>query len=86
MVGLFMMRNVVHIDFKNIEIAVPAFLIIILIALTYSISTGLAFGFVFYVLIQIVMGKGKSISPVLWVIFGLSVLNLAIHTLGLEVL
>ena len=42
MVGLFMMKEVKRIDFNNIEEAFPAFMIIVMIALSYSISTGLA--------------------------------------------
>jgi len=45
MVGLFMMKEVRKIDFLNIEEAFPAFIIMVMIALSYSISTGLAFGF-----------------------------------------
>jgi AGZA family xanthine/uracil permease-like MFS transporter len=46
MVGLFMMKEVRRIDFSNLEEAFPAFIIMVMIALSYSISTGLAFGFV----------------------------------------
>ncbi|MHC4501491.1 MAG: NCS2 family permease, partial [Planctomycetota bacterium] len=45
MVGLFMMKEVRRIDFTNLEQAFPAFIIVVMIALSYSISTGLAFGF-----------------------------------------
>ncbi|MGE5341804.1 MAG: NCS2 family permease [Candidatus Omnitrophota bacterium] len=68
MVGFFMMGNIKAIDFKNPEIGFPSFLIIILIALCYSISTGLAFGFLSYTLIKVFRGKVKEISPVLWLI------------------
>jgi len=81
MVGLFMMRRIVEIDLKDLEIAIPCFLVIILVSLTYSISTGLAFGFIFYVLIKIILRKLHQIAPVLWVIFGLSILHLVLHTL-----
>jgi AGZA family xanthine/uracil permease-like MFS transporter len=46
MVGLFMMKEVKRIDFTNLEEAFPAFIIMVMIALSYSISTGLAFGFI----------------------------------------
>ncbi|MBA7679910.1 Adenine permease AdeQ [subsurface metagenome] len=45
MVGLFMMKEIKRIDFTNLEEAFPAFIIIVMIALSYSISTGLAFVF-----------------------------------------
>ena len=83
MVGLFMMRRIVDINFKDLEIAVPCFLVIILVSLTYSISTGLAFGFIFYVLIKLILNKFNQIPLILWIIFGLSILHLALHTLGL---
>jgi AGZA family xanthine/uracil permease-like MFS transporter len=54
MVGLFMMKEVKKIDFTNLEEAFPAFIIMIMIALSYSISTGLAFGFISFTLIKVV--------------------------------
>lgn len=74
MVGFFMMKNIVNIDFKNLEIGFPSFLIIILIALSYSISTGLAFGFVSYTLIKVMRKKWREIRPALWIVTLLSVL------------
>ena len=68
MVGFFMMKNILKIDFKNLEIGFPSFIIILMIALSYSISTGLAFGFLSYSLIKIFRGKIKEIKPALWVI------------------
>ncbi len=68
MVGFFMMRNITRIDFKNPAIGFPSFLVIILIALSYSISTGLAFGFLSYTLIKVFQGKFKEISLTLWLI------------------
>lgn len=68
MVGFFMMRNIIRIDFKNPGIGFPSFLVIIMIALSYSISTGLAFGFLSYTLIKIFQGKFKEIPVTLWLI------------------
>lgn len=68
MVGFFMMKNVVNIDFKNLEIGFPSFMIIIMIALSYSISKGLAFGFLSYTLLKIFRGKFTEIKPALWII------------------
>lgn len=72
MVGLFMMREVKRIDFANMEEALPAFIILVMIALSYSISTGLAFGFISFVLIKLVAGKVKEVKPTMWVIALLS--------------
>lgn len=74
MVGFFMIKNILKIDFKNLEIGLPSFIIILMIALSYSISTGLAFGFLSYSLMKIFRGKFREIKPALWVINVLCIL------------
>ena len=54
-VGVLMMSSVVEIDFTEIKFAVPAFLTIIMMPLTYSITTGIGIGVVSYVLISIIL-------------------------------
>ncbi|MHC4665078.1 MAG: NCS2 family permease, partial [Planctomycetota bacterium] len=81
MVGLFMMKEVRRIDFTNLEQAFPAFIIVVMIALSYSISTGLAFGFISFALIKLVSGKIKDIKPAMWVIAVLSILFLTLDRL-----
>jgi AGZA family xanthine/uracil permease-like MFS transporter len=78
MVGLFMMKEIKRIDFANLEEAFPAFIIIVMIALSYSISTGLAFGFVSFVIIKLVSGKVRDVKPAMWIIALLSTLFLTI--------
>jgi len=82
MVGLFMMKEVRKIDFTRLEEAFPAFIIMVMIALSYSISTGLAFGFISFTLIKIVSGKGREVKPAMWVIAILSILFLTMDYLG----
>jgi AGZA family xanthine/uracil permease-like MFS transporter len=82
MVGLFMMKEVKKIDFTNIEEAFPAFIIMVMIALSYSISTGLAFGFISFALIKIVTGRGRDIKAAMWIIAVLSTLFLTLDRLG----
>jgi AGZA family xanthine/uracil permease-like MFS transporter len=82
MVGLFMMKEIRGIDFRNIEEAFPAFIIIVMIALSYSISTGLAFGFISFVLIKSAAGKMREVKPTMWIIAVLSILFLAGDKLG----
>ena len=82
MVGLFMAREVKRIDFANLEEAFPSFIIMVMIALSYSISTGLAFGFVSFTLIKIVLGKVREIKPAMWIIAFLSVLFLIIDQIS----
>jgi len=81
MVGLFMMKEVKRIDFTNLEEAFPAFIIMVMIALSYSISTGLAFGFISFTLIKLVSGKAKDIKPAMWVIAVMSILFLTLDRL-----
>ncbi len=78
MVGLFMMKEVVRINFSTIEEAFPAFIIVVMIALSYSISTGLAFGFISFTLLKAVALKFSEIKPTMWVITLLSVLFLIV--------
>jgi len=50
----------------------------VMIALSYSISTGLAFGFISFTLIKTVLGKARQIKPAMWVIAILSLMFLAL--------
>ena len=82
MVGLFMMKEVKRIDFTNLEEAFPAFIIMVMIALSYNISTGLAFGFISFTLIKIVSGKARDVKPAMWVIAVLSLMFLTLDQLS----
>jgi AGZA family xanthine/uracil permease-like MFS transporter len=55
------------INWTELEDAIPAFFAGIFMAFAYSISTGIAFSFVFFCIVKLVRGKAKEISPVLWV-------------------
>jgi len=81
MVGLFMVKEVKKINFANLEEAFPAFIIMVMIALSYSISTGLAFGFVSFTLIKIILGRAKEIKAAMWIIAILSILFLTMDRL-----
>jgi AGZA family xanthine/uracil permease-like MFS transporter len=74
LVGFFMIREVRSINFSDMEEGFPAFIIIVMIALCYSISTGLAFGFISYIVFKMVKGKWREIKPVMWAIGLFSVL------------
>jgi AGZA family xanthine/uracil permease-like MFS transporter len=67
MVGLFMMEGVAKIDWPDLEEAIPAFLAIILIPLSYSISLGISIAFVAYVLLKLIAGRAGQVKPALWV-------------------
>ncbi|WP_319271744.1 NCS2 family permease [uncultured Draconibacterium sp.] len=75
-VGVYMFKNIKQINFADFSEAIPAFLTIILMPLTYSISIGLSFGFISYVVLKAVAGKYSEISWLMWVIAVLSVINL----------
>ena len=81
MVGLFMAKEVKRINFADLEEAFPSFIIMVMIALSYSISTGLAFGFISFTLIKIILGKAREIKPAMWVIAILSLVFLTMDRL-----
>src|SRR5690625_2507543 len=70
-VGILMSTALKNIEWERFEIAVPSFLTIIAMPLTYSIATGIAIGFVFYPITMIMKGRAKEIHPVM---YGLSVI------------
>jgi len=64
-VGVLMSASLKNIEWDKFEIAVPAFLTIATMPLTYSIATGIAIGFVFYPITMIMKGKAKEIHPIM---------------------
>jgi AGZA family xanthine/uracil permease-like MFS transporter len=78
LVGFLMMQQVKGVDWDDLEIAIPAFLTIILMPFTYSITVGIGAGFLAYVIIKIVRGKAAVIHPLLWVVAALFVVYFAI--------
>jgi len=77
-VGFLMMQQVKNIDWDDLEIAIPAFLTIVLMPFTYSITAGIGAGFVVYVVIKVVRGKFSVIHPLMWGIAGLFVVYFAL--------
>jgi AGZA family xanthine/uracil permease-like MFS transporter len=71
MVGVFMASSLNEIDFSDISEAFPAFITAIAMPMTYSISYGLALGFVAYTAIKFLTGKGKEIH---WLMYILTIL------------
>ena len=67
MVGYLMMNDVVDINWTDITEAFPAFMIIAGIPMTYSISNGIGFGFITYVIVSLIAGRAKDIKPLMWV-------------------
>jgi AGZA family xanthine/uracil permease-like MFS transporter len=66
LVGASMFRSVNQIDFGKIEEGLPAFLTIILIPLTFSITQGILWGFISHVGLYLIVGRRKEIHPVMY--------------------
>ncbi len=66
-VGLSMIENIVKIDWKDAIIAIPAFFVIIMMPLSYSITTGIQFGFIMYLIVNLVNKKAKEVSPMIYI-------------------
>ncbi len=77
-VGIMMLSSFVDVKWDNLEEAIPAFFAGIFMALCYSISYGIAAGFIFYSLIKVITGKSKEIHPILWLATLLFILNFII--------
>lgn len=77
-VGVMMMGEFREIDWSNLAIAVPAFFASIFMGYSYSISNGIAAGFIFYCITMTVTGKAKDIHPVLWGVSALFIVNYVI--------
>jgi len=75
MVGIMMLSSFREIDWTHLEDAVPAFFAGVFMALCYSISYGIAFGFFFYCIIKAATGKAREVHPILWVSTALFILN-----------
>ncbi|RKZ14416.1 NCS2 family permease, partial [bacterium] len=75
MVGVLMMKGVKDIEWDKLEEALPAFLVIVGIPFTYSISDGMAWGFISYPLVKVFSGKYRKVHPVMWVLFGVFLLK-----------
>src|SRR5690625_6475470 len=71
MVGFLMMTQITDIDFTDVEVALPAFLTIILMPFAYSITVGMGAGFIMYVLIRVVRGKARQVH---WLMYLISIM------------
>ena len=78
LVGFLMMQQVKGIDWDDLEIGIPAFLTIVLMPFTYSISVGIGAGFLSYVFIKVVLRKAGDVHPLMWGVAALFVVYFAI--------
>jgi AGZA family xanthine/uracil permease-like MFS transporter len=79
LVGVFMIKPVLKINWTQIDDAVPAFLALILIPFTYSITQGIIWGFLSWTIIKLAMGKRNEVTPMLIIIDIFSILALLNH-------
>ncbi len=70
-VGFLMMKNITRIEWADLTEGLPAFLTVIVIPMTLSITEGIAFGFISYSILKLVSGKGKEVH---WMIYLFAVL------------
>lgn len=75
MVGLMMLEPVTRIPFDDFTEAIPAFICIIIMPLTYSISNGILIGMIAYVLINLVCGNFKKLTPTMYILAILFILK-----------
>lgn len=78
-VGVFMLKNAVKIDWNDFEAALPSFLTIAMMPFAYSISDGIGFGFISFTLIKMFRGKFKEIPILMYI---LSALFIAMYILS----
>lgn len=69
-VGFLMMQQVVDIKWSDLSVAIPAFMTIIFMPFGYSITVGIGVGFITYVFMQIVIGKARSVHPLMYLTAG----------------
>ncbi len=74
-VGLFMMSPIKEIDLEDYTEAIPAFLTIVMMPFAYSIAEGIVFGMVSYVVLKLFSGRGKEVTPVMYILAVLFILK-----------
>ncbi|WP_366180518.1 NCS2 family permease [Actinomyces timonensis] len=65
-VGFLMMTQVADIDWKRPELGIPAFITIIMMPFSYSITNGIGAGFLTYALVEIAVGRARRVHPLMW--------------------
>jgi AGZA family xanthine/uracil permease-like MFS transporter len=80
LVGVTMFQTVAEIDFGRIEDSLPAFVTLVLIPLTFSITQGILWGFILHALLYTVAGRARQVPATLWVLAAISVLLLFLES------
>ncbi|WP_203333789.1 NCS2 family permease [Planococcus beigongshangi] len=81
-IGGLMLQNIKDLDMKDMSESFPALLIIVLIPFTYSIADGIAIGFIVYPVLKAGLGKWREVTPTLYIIAALFLLNYIFQIIG----
>lgn len=81
LIGMLMIRNATNICWHNVEIALPCFLTMIMIPLTYSVADGIGVGFISYTIVGLITDKGREISPITYALSALFVVMYVLSAL-----
>lgn len=73
-VGVLMASSLASISWKNFEVAVPAFVTIIMMPLSYSIATGIACGFIFYPITMVLTKRHREVHPIMYALLVIFIL------------
>ncbi len=78
-IGSLMLQNIRNLELKDLSESFPALFIVAMIPFTYSIADGIAIGFILYPILKIAIGKWREVTPTLYVIAGLFLMNFVFH-------
>lgn len=81
LVGIMMMGEFKKISWQNLEVTIPAFFTSVFMAFSYSISYGIAAGFIMFIIVKLALGKFKELSPVLLIISAFFLINFIVLAL-----
>ena len=76
------MKSIKDIEWNNLEDAIPAFMTVFCMPIFYSITDGIAFGFISLIVVKFARGKFKDIHPVMYVVVALFILKYVLAALG----
>ncbi len=82
LMGVSMIENIGNINWSDILIAIPAFFIITMMPFAFSITIGIEIGFMFYALIYAFNGKGKKVSPIIYVLSLMFIIDFVYKAIG----
>ncbi len=82
-VGILMVSSLGKIKWDDFEEALPAFFTVVAMPFAYSISTGVALGFIFFCLAKMFSGKAKEVHPIMYIVTGIFVLKYVLDAVSL---